>query len=362
MWTVDEARRLLIAGVSQANSLRLGKWIKKRARRSEYVVIRLPRPSGGDNLFGIRFEGVGDKHPLLPGGSAEQMVPIAMKRRDRKFLLPRSGADLDLAGKRVLVAGCGSIGGHLAFMMARAGILNQTLVDHDKLSSENTFRHVLGRRYWDHFKVEALKEEIEGQFPFARIAALPSKLEDVFAVGDLSWGDFDLVLLALGNPTIELAINEYLEGMRTRPAAVFAWLEPLGLGGHALLTGLIPGSGCYECLYTSPTESDNSLVNRASFAAPGQSFSRALSGCGSSHIPYGASAAVQTATIALRLAVDTLVGRETVNALISWKGDERMFVDSGFRTAARYGMSQDSLLSQQYSFKSHRCRICGSAR
>jgi molybdopterin-synthase adenylyltransferase len=167
-----------------------------------------------------------------------------------------------------------------------------------------------------------------------------------------------MLVLAIGNPTVELEINEQVHALRNGPAIVFVWLEPLGIGGHALLAGNAPDGGCFECLYTASKSDEEILGNRAAFAAPGQSFGRALSGCGSLFTPYGAIDAAKTATIAARLAVEALIGKERGNPLLSWKGDAADFVAEGFRLSPRFSATEEDLRRLQYGYRSAQCRVC----
>lgn len=357
-WTGEEARRVLLPGLSEANRARFRKLVKGRPRLKEYVILRLPRPSEGDTLFGIRYERTGDRHPLLDGGVAERLIPLQIKRRDRGYLVRRGGGDTGLGAKRALLVGCGAVGGHLAFELARAGVLDLTLVDFDVLTPDNSFRHVLGRRHWWKRKVQALKEEIEAELPYVRVDTVENTIEGALAAGSVDLADYDLIVLALGNPTVELTINERLHALERAPAAVFTWLEPLGIGGHALLAAHARGGGCFECLYTSRGGDEATLENRAAFAAPGQSFGRALSGCGSLHTPYGSIDAVRTAALAARLAVDALTGRERGNPLLSWKGDAAAFREAGFRLSRRYGATEDELFRHRYAYRDAGCPAC----
>jgi molybdopterin-synthase adenylyltransferase len=234
-WSVQDVRDLL-SHVSAANQKRLRQFLKRRARSREYVIVRLPRPSGGTTLFGIRFDGVHERHPLHDEGTAGRLIPMYIQRWDYAYLVQRGGGTTALATNGVLLAGCGAVGGHLAFELARAGVGALTLVDPDTLLPENSYRHVLGRRYWGKNKAEALKEEIEAQLPYVRVTAVVASLEAAVADGSVNIAEYDMLLLALGNPTVELAINEHLHALRDGPPAVFTWLEPLRIGGHALLT------------------------------------------------------------------------------------------------------------------------------
>jgi molybdopterin-synthase adenylyltransferase len=317
----------------------------------------LLRPAGGEALFGIRFDGIASAHPLLEGGQADRLTPIAIVRRDRHYLVQRGGGAMELADKRVLLIGCGAVGGHVAWEMARAGVEQITLVDPDILWPENTYRHVLGKRYWGQQKARVIQQDIMVNLPFAQIRSVPETIEIAIAAGQINVQEYDLIISAMGNPTAELALNERVRGLEIGPPIIFTWLEPLGIGGHAVLTG-ISSAGCFECLYTAPGNSTGALYNRASFAAPGQTFHRALTGCDSAHTPYGSLDAAQTAQLAARLAIDTLTGRERRNCLRSWKGSAEVFVTS-FELSPRYQLSIDELAQQEAYFVSSSCRLCG---
>lgn len=361
-WSAEEVRRRILPHVSAADRTRLRLLAGGMPRAQEYVFFKLPDHVGGSTLFGIRYSGTGRNHPLLDGGVATEMLPIVVRRLDRGYLVARGGGAIRLGEQRVLLAGCGAVGGPLAFELARAGVADLTLVDPDTLDAENTFRHPLGRRYWHKAKVDAMQQEIEANLPYMRITPIQGTIEYALDAGKVRLGDFDLVVLATGNPTVELEVNARLRASTGSPPAVFTWVEPLGLGGHTLLTGNGESNGCYECLYTPPVDgTDRALDNRASFAAPGQRFGRALNGCGSLHTPYGSADALRTAALAARLVVDALLAEETGNPLRSWKGDARDFERAGFVTSQRYAQSAEQLDARQYAYATHRCVACGSS-
>lgn len=358
-WTVEEIRQMIFDNLSDANRAKLHQLTKRRARRTEYVILCLPRPSGGATLFGIRFDDVRGAHPLRPRGTARQSFPLVFQRCDRDYLIARGGGDVALDSKRVLLVGVGAVGGHLALELARAGVTNFAVIDGDTFVPENSFRHALGRKHWFKPKAQAMKDEIESLLPFVRVTPIVDTIENALEIGVIELSNYDLVIMATGNPTIELEINRLLHRLQKRPPAIFTWLEPLGIGGHALVTGNTADEGCLECLFTAVDDSQQPLVNRAAFAAPGQSFGRALSGCGSLHTPFGSLDAVQTANMAARLAIQVLTREERGNPLLAWKGDAAAFESAGFRLSARYATPPDELARHRYSYRNVRCPVCG---
>lgn len=265
---------------------------------------------------------------------------------------------MELEAKRVLLLGCGSVGGQLAFLLARAGIGALTLVDHDILTAENTYRHVLGKPYWGKLKALAMQQALTVQLPFINVQAISKTIEAAFEQDLIRLSDFDLIVSALGNPTTELVINERVRG-EAGPPIIFTWLEPLGIGGHALLTGQRGEPGCFACLYTRTDGSDGPLQNRAAFGEENQKYGRSLAGCNNLFTPYGALDAMRTSELAARLALDTLSGHEQQNVLRSWKGDATAFTEAGFDVSGRYRFTEDELRQQGVSYPSARCSVCG---
>ncbi len=357
-WTAQEALKLIFSLLPQSKRRRLERLLKNRHRMRDYVIVSLPRKSEGVTYFGFRYDGGTGRSSLGQPGTGDKLVPIFITQIDRNYLLRRGGGSTALDAKKVLLVGCGALGGHLAFELARAGILDLTLVDSDELRAENSFRHVLGRQFWGKKKASALKEAIEGQLPYVQVTSVATSIERALEDGSVDLSTYDLVVLAIGNPTIELDINRRVHALSGKPAALFTWLEPLGIGGHALLTHNGLDDGCFECLYTS-TETIGLAHNEASFAAENQFFGRSLSGCENMHTPYGSIDAVRTAALASRVAIDALTGREGGNPLLSWKGDRTAFTEAGFRLSERYTTSEQKLFERRYMYKASDCRVCG---
>jgi molybdopterin-synthase adenylyltransferase len=359
-WTVQESRERLLEGLDDGSRRAVHKLLKnKRSSFNEYVIVNLPRTRGGSTLFGLRYERVGSRHPLADGGEAVRVAPIRIHRLDRGYLLERSGGEMCLEKKRVLLVGCGAVGGHVAVELAKAGVSRLTLVDPDHLSADNTYRHVLGRKSSGKQKVIGLKADLEAQLPYMKVQAISSSIEQALREGAVKFADYDLVILATGNPSLELAINKHLHAQPIARPMIVTWLEPLGVGGHALLTAHGQGCGCLECLYAPLNENYGVFENRAAFAEQGQVFSKDLSGCGGTFTPYGSLDALQTAGLAVRLAIDVLTAAAIGNPLLQWKGNGERFRQAGYRLSDRFELSSEALHESRFSHVNPHCRICG---
>lgn len=356
-WSTQDVRRIVHQHLSATNLRRLEQ-LGRKCKSEEMVILGLPRPSGGKTLVGLLFRSVQGGHPLLGGMAQDPPEPLAIERYDASYLLSRGGGQLELMRARVLLVGCGALGGYIALSLPATGLLDLTLVDPDVMARENSFRHALGRSAEGALKVDALKKELERRYPYVSVKARSDRIEDAVANGSLRLEDFDIVVFALGNPTVELHMNRLLHEGPLGPKAVFTWLEPYGIGGHALLTR--PGvPGCLQCLYTPVNDSTSPLENRAAFAAADQSFGKDDLGCGSLYTPYGALDAQRTAELAVRLAVDGLTGREQDSPLLSWKGPDDVFKAEGFRMSTRYLLTHDQLFETRYAYKASECPVCG---
>lgn len=359
-WAAAEIRKKLLPHVSDDTRKRLRSSVRRTSRRDFYLVVRLPRPAGGESLFGIKYSDSGTIHPLADGGTANTIAPFSVERLDSDFLARRGGAARSLAGAKVMVVGCGAVGSRVASELARAGIGSLTLVDPDELEPGNTLRHQLGRFYWGIAKARALKFALESELPFLKVEAIHKRIEQADRDALVDFSAHDLVVFATGNPTIELVMNEMISKLSSPPLSVYCWLEPLGIGGHALLVRQGAG-GCFRCLYTNPDADEKGLYNKAAFAEKNQAFGQALSGCGSLFTPFGSNDAATTASLTVRSALDGLLGRELRNPLLSWRGDASQFLEEGFRLSARYGVSEQELVDNRYAYQSTACTVCGGS-
>lgn len=349
-WVRDYVRR----HITDADEARL-RAITARKKLWPFVVLNVPRPVGGRSLVGLHYEQVHGGHPLLDGETREPVRYVAFDRRDRPSLLARGGAMTNLANTKVALVGCGAVGGHVAINLAASGIGSLHLIDHDQLSSENVFRHVLGRSALGLNKAIAMRAELQRKYPFVRVTADKRRAEDAHAAGDLDWSTFDLVVVTIGDVTVSRRLNAELATART--AALFTWLEPLGIGGHALLAHVDDvTAGCYECLFLDDHGAET-LTSTADFAAAGQVFTRDVTGCASVFTPYGNLDASRTAEVAARLAVEALSATSPVPRLRSWRGDPREFTRR-YALSERWNRSDGS----EHAFARPSCRVCGGAR
>lgn len=322
------------------------------------VLLGVRRSLGRRGLVGIRIESRSPTNTsLLLELDRCTFTPFHVDPGDRGYVVPRGGASDALWDKKVLLVGCGSVGGHVALGLARSGIGRLDLVDPDVFELANTHRHICGRAYWGHPKSDGLKQEIERLVPYVDVRSRPSNVLDLLAREPALFLDYDLVISAIGAPMVERRINEVIVNSPGAPPALFAWLEPLGIGGHVLAVNVAGRHrGCFECLYA---HDDEIYSCRAAFAAPGAVYSRDAMGCGGRHVPFSDLDANRLAVAVVQRGLGVLAGVKA-DGLHSLKGSADAFRDAGFWTTARYAEPGPELTLSSEVLSRSDCAVCGS--
>lgn len=364
-WPPHEITRWLRRHLSPERAHQIERITRKKQQASTFALLRVPRPRGADHVVGVRFDNIKGAHPLARQPGTSTVTPFKVERHDPTYLRPRGGS-ADLRAARVLLVGCGSIGGHLAMELARCGIGSLDLVDPDILRPENAYRHVLGMPpLLTPPKSALLALEVQRRYPGVRATSHLDSIEHALDSRVIDPTRFSLIISATGNHNVDRGLNDRLYRIAGRGALLFTWLEPLGIGGHAVVVAdrtrstAVTG-GCFDCLFTPhPADAAPILSNRAAFAAPGQTFTRELAGCGNAFTPYSSLDALRTAELAARLAVDVLRGDIHGSLLRSWKGRPEAFRREGYRTSPRFELAAETLESG-VELEAPQCRVCGA--
>jgi hypothetical protein len=343
----------LLSQVSDQDAKALKKLASRSVKSKEFVIVSFEQPDGLRSLFGFQFSNC-HKHPLVTDDFAGKIKPVILQRLDKEYLIKRGGNGETHFGQTGLVIGCGSVGGFIIEELIRTGFTDLVIVDNDKLSEENSYRHFLGFEHLHQPKVEGLKKRIEKLFPHSNIEALYDKIERLISKKKIDFGSFQFIVVATGNVTVNHFLNELMASKFPSIPIFFAWNEPYGIGGHVLTTN-IANNGCYQCLY------DNEYRhNRASFADKHQpkQFIKAVSGCGTIYTPFSSIDSRNTACLTVKNVVEVLSGRAQLNSVNSWKGDKKLFTDEGFKLSPRYQLTEDQILESATKFGSGTCQAC----
>jgi molybdopterin/thiamine biosynthesis adenylyltransferase len=311
------------------HALALLRAVRVSKRHSLLVVIGIPRQKrGGVALVGLqlrKFDRAGTVDEVRP----RSVRPIKLERFDGHIVHERRGTTH--TATRLMLIGCGAVGGHVADAVARR-TTELGLVDDDVYSVGNASRHVVGAKGWTaDSKVDALRRHLTETAPWISLTAIKATGDTALAEHTDMFRGASAVIIAIGNPTVPLLLNDTFAEQRFPVPVIFTWLEPYGIGGHAVLVRY-GKPGCLRCLFGDSPEDGC----RVDFAAPGQRFARGELGCHGLYTPYADLDARETALLAARL-VDRAVSNPAIPSWIrSWRGDAAAFVATGHELSTRY--------------------------
>lgn len=325
------------------------------------IIFEVQQPNGTSTFLGIMLERpvISFENGLCNLKSVNQITPVIISRIDKMYLMARSNEVTNiLTNKKVLLIGCGSLGGYIANELVKAGIEKMMLVDTDRLYEVNVFRHVLGLEYVGEYKCVALQSYLEKNIPDICVSSLVEDIENAVQEGEIEFGEYDLIISATGSHNINRWINQYIFLNKISTPIVYAWNEVLGIGSHVayIKYGSI---GCYEC-FIGRDEDTGELYDRTSYCQAGQKVVQKVAGCGNSFIPYGSAVSLKTAGICVETVKKIFEGRYADNMIISAKGDDYHFRKAGLQVSNRYLRQKDTVV--EYSgilFSKPECEFCG---
>ncbi|QWG38890.1 hypothetical protein EXW35_10705 [Bacillus mycoides] len=383
MWDFTTLKENVFKHLSPENKEEFYKLVGRKSKNTnpgmEFIIVGLPiqyqktilfgcsLTGHSSNLTNIRKSRVIEKiHPFVAKPQDITLYPKHIKRWHPDYLQNRTGGNTGLKGKHILIAGVGSVGSEVAMRFAKAGVKKVSIVDMDFMELENVHRHALGSSsvfaVYEKFglmenpKVWALEEEIKRKYPFTEVKSYLDDIKRVLEDGLLNKERIDLIVVAIGSVNIEMIINRMLHKESNPPPTIYTWVEPLGIGGHTLVTLNGDKSGCYQCLFKEKEET--ALYNRSAFAKPFQEFSKTLTGCGSVFTPYNFLDSERSALLTIETGIKVLMGQLKGNPLLSWKGEDTLFIEKRYKTTPRYSLSSEELFETRYLYKNEDCKIC----
>lgn len=228
------------------------------------------------------------------------LTPSFIYKRNIEKLFPEN-----LSNKKVILIGCGAIGGYLGLSLARLGAGSEggelILIDSDTLESENVGRHALGKRYIGYHKAMSLKFEINEQLPALNISdfnesVINAKFYKIFEQADL-------IIDATATSNVSQRINEvYFSNKNIQAPILYTWIMGNGECVQSLFVDKNVKTACRSCIdksgYPIRDQYDalaglNTIVN--------------FSAC-SDYTPYSVSASQSASVLATDLILDWLRG------------------------------------------------------
>lgn len=323
------------------------------------LFINIIQPNGVNTPIAVIIKNynkkLNGKNKLFQLNIGCKITPLGVLRNDSDYILNRGGAITDIKDKKVLIIGCGSIGGYLISEIVKTGISNLCIVDNDILSTDNIYRHLLGLEFVGGYKTKAIIKHLIKNIPYLNIRSYEKHIENLIEDYEIDFEEFDLIISATGNHNVNRRINRYLKNNNVSTPTIYLWNEVLGIGNHALFID-IKNSGCFECIIAKDEEG---VFDRTSYCKRGQVFSKKYNGCHSTFLPFGSIHSLKTVCIGIELALKYFNGEIKENILISQKGDDTYLKHEGLLTSDRYKNQKNEVWRLRGSdFVNSKCNIC----
>ena len=330
-----------------------------RFHRQIFIMFAVRQPNNIITTFGVYINGFAyssnDSEIIMR--APIDLIPCSVSRCDKDFLLDRGGMYRDIDDIKLLVIGCGSIGGYLVNELVKAGFSNINIVDSDILKAENTYRHLLGMEYVGNYKTVAISEYIKKNFTDVNITSHVDTIQELIKEENISFDDFDIIISAVGCHNVNRWLNQYVHEKQIAKPVIYLWNEVLGIGSHISIFS-IKYDSCYECLFSFDSDKEV-LYNRASYCEKGQLFTRRVQGCGSSFLPYSSINSLTTVITGVKTIIKYIEGNVTDNYIISIKGDDGYLRDAGYMPSAKFfNQKQTELITEGNKIRNDSCSCC----
>ncbi len=220
-----------------------------------------------------------------------------------RFQTTRNLPGPGLSGKRIVMVGCGTIGGYLSRLLVQSGAGQGSgqliLYDEQILSVGNIGRHYLDGSYLYEKKAEATRHKLLTEYPTAKIQARKYHFKDINNVRQA-----DIIIDTTGHEPFSLLLNAQAvqrhRANQTCPPVLYIWIDGNGYCGRTLYYD--GSSGCYRCLQ------DLSGRDRFEPLKSMENLTPMTHQCGEAFFPYPPSVSVQTAGMGLEAILDWAKG------------------------------------------------------
>ena len=225
------------------------------------------------------------------------IVPLAGSRLDERYITQRNIPNMKtLAGKKIAIVGCGTIGGYLADMLAKAGAGTGggqlSLIDPDNLHSQNLGRHVLGFKYLARNKAKSLAHHLTVNLPDTSVNAMG------VTVQEMNLAKMDLIIDATADGTVASSLATKYK----TSATLTVWIEGSGVAvGGFLRAGA--GHACPHCLATHNRNGKyKTTVEPIQPKFEGQ-------GCEQDYVQFPATVSIRAACLGAEMAMDWVANK-----------------------------------------------------
>ncbi len=235
-----------------------------------------------------------------------------------------------LANKKVVIVGCGSLGGAITRLLAQAGVGNFVFIDPDILEPHNTARHVLGNRFVSRHKATAMAEMLKEDFPHLNPSEdYVQRIEELLPSQWEILEKCDLIISSGIDFIGDLSINRCRIMCNTAPVHLCSWAEPFALAGQCIavfgsddLSNTFDQDGYPRFELTNWPEDSQILFTEA--------------GCSNMFQPHDSVDLQRIVLLAANMALDILKGTIKDSCWRTWQGDRDEVTRLGGQPSAMF--------------------------
>ncbi|WP_342560607.1 ThiF family adenylyltransferase [Psychrobacillus sp. FSL W7-1457] len=366
MWNFKQLKRLILRNCGSSTK----RYLQNIKFNNEelYFILSVPFEKQRINVGVCVYPANGSNKEIKLANisNKSRLTPVRYTRIHADYLMKRTQGKNAYENYKVLILGLGSIGSNTLANLAKMGVKYFGLVDNDILLPENSMRHFLGLNHilmggTYKFKTDILSLYLKSNFTEVEVEKFTKNVKNFIDdnLKELST-KYDLIVSALGSPTYELYLNDFIYKNKINIPIIYSWIEPLGIGSHILVTNNSEIPGCFRCLYTEEDNLNRLVHNRGSFVNPEDNYLRKMQGCHSEFTPYSYLDSQEISINLSKIILEVMNNKFKGNKLISYLGDSRRFTDEGFEPSLRY--KQISLLGAKTNtvcVKQNECVTCG---
>lgn len=222
-------------------------------------------------------------------------------RQDMKERIPHTA---HLTDKKIAIVGLGSIGAPSAFEFAKSGVGELRIMDDDHIEPGTTVRWLSGHRMIGMYKSDAVKAEVQINYPFTNVVAKRMRIGSPHAMSaEVLEGFFDGIDL-IYDATAEPGVHHFLSDYAAERGIPYmlASATPGAWGG--MVARFLPGKPCWSCFQRALTEGviPNPPVDESEGVQP--------VGCAAPTFRGAHYDLLEVALTGIRLAVSTLAGED----------------------------------------------------
>lgn len=218
--------------------------------------------------------------------SNDKVERVSSETFTSERLEKRTSGDVSFRKHRFVIAGVGSIGSNLLFLLNSFERPRFCLIDDDSLRIENINRHFLGFSNIGNFKTKALKDWIKTSNPLQEIITRELSIIEILTNEPELINSYNYLFICVGNFNIESWLFNCLKNKVIKIPIFFIWVEPYMVGGHCLY--IHPDDLSFENYFIDGYFVNN-IIQNDDYNKSGSDFSLREAGCQTTFIPYSSN-------------------------------------------------------------------------